>query len=141
MQKLTSGSWTTTKLFGLSKKTNGIQKRRVRRLNLLPKPLPHSTPTTNERRQELHLPPVELEIIHGITMIGTYPVFYQIPVSIDFITAVWNCERPEQETVVNSYAPDFPVHLHEGNLQGMKPIANRIILLSCYEAFRQQFLE
>jgi hypothetical protein len=98
----------------------------------------------NQRRQELGLPVVESETIPGIAMTWTYPVFYRIPVSVNLLTAVWNGERPDQETVVDSYKPILPEHtvVDQDKLlfQGMKPIGNRNTLLSCYEAFRQQFL-
>jgi hypothetical protein len=95
----------------------------------------------NRRQEELQLPPQQHAIMPGIMLIGTYPIFYKIPVSITLLTAIQECQYPEQETVVNYYAPVLPEHLDgEGYYQGMKPVGNRNVLLSCYEAFKQ-FLE
>ena len=65
-------------------------------------------------------------------MDGSMPTFYKIPVTPELVRAVESGERPEEETVVHAYRPEVP-----RPEEGMRPLDNRPIILSCFEAFRQ----
>jgi hypothetical protein len=72
----------------------------------------------------------------GIVMNGIMPTFYKIPITAELVTAVEPGkepgENPEQETVVYAYLPEVP-----RPEEGMRPLDNRYIILSCFEAFKQ----
>ena len=71
-------------------------------------------------------------VMPGIVMDGTMPTYYKIPVTAELVSAVDAGKRPEQETIVHAYRPEVP---RPG--EGMKPLDNRHIILSCFEAFRR----
>jgi hypothetical protein len=76
--------------------------------------------------------PLISKVMPGVVMNGTMPTFYKIPVTPELVKAVESGERPEEETVVHAYRPEVP-----RPEEGMKPLDNRYIILSCFEAFRQ----
>ncbi len=76
--------------------------------------------------------PLDSKVMPGITMTGTMPTFYKIPVTCDLVRAVGLGIYPPQETVVYAHFPLVPT-----KDQGMKPLDNRGIILSSYEAFKQ----
>ena len=76
--------------------------------------------------------PLASMIMPGIVMDGSMPTFYKIPVTAELVSAVDAGKRPQQETVVHAYRPEVPQPE-----EGMKPLDNRYIILSCFEAFRQ----
>ena len=76
--------------------------------------------------------PFNSKIIPGITMTGTMPTFYKIPVTCDLVHAVHLGIYPPQKTVVFAHSPDVPRYG-----LGMTHLGNRGIILSCYEAFKQ----
>ena len=84
------------------------------------------------RVKRLGTNPLISKVMPGIVMNGTMPTFYKIPVTPELIRAVVSGERPEEETVVHAYRPEVP-----SPEEGMKPLDNRYIILSCFEAFRQ----
>jgi hypothetical protein len=88
------------------------------------------------RERTLRLPLHQSKVIPGITLKGTVPTFYKIPVTTNLVNAVRWGVYPEQETVVYAHIPDVPRREDLWN-QGMKPLDNRKIILSCYEAFKQ----
>jgi len=63
-------------------------------------------------------------------------VFYRIPVTSDLVRAVQLGEYPAQETVVYAHLPPVPRPAHRCS-EGMVPLDNRKIVLSCYGAFRR----
>ena len=71
----------------------------------------------------------------GITMIGTAPIFYRIPVSTQLLDALVTSTYPKEETVVFRFTP--PV-ADEGAYfsEGMRPLDNRRVVLQCFEAFK-----
>ena len=79
---------------------------------------------------------LESKVMPGITMKGTMPIFYKIPVSTELVHAVQYGEYPAHETVVYAHVPPVsrPTRRYS---EGMKPLDNRRIILSCYEAFKQ----
>jgi hypothetical protein len=84
------------------------------------------------RTNRLGTDPLTSKVMLGITMDGTMPTFYKIPVTAELVRAVESGERPEQETIVHAYRPEVP-----RPEEGMKPLDNRYIILSCFEAFKQ----
>jgi hypothetical protein len=76
--------------------------------------------------------PLTSKVMPGIGMNGSMTTFYKIPVTAELVRAVESGEHPEQETVVHAYRPEVP-----RPEEGMKPLDNRFIILSCYEAFRK----
>ena len=84
------------------------------------------------RVKRLGTDPLISKVMPGIVMKGSMPTFYKIPVTPELVRAVVSGERPEEETVVHAYRPEVP-----SPEEGMKPLDNRYIILSCFEAFRQ----
>lgn len=74
--------------------------------------------------------------VAGFTMRGTMPIFYRIPVTAELVQAVQLGEYPAQETVVYAHLPPVPRPAHRYS-EGMKPLDNRRIVLSCFSAFQQ----
>ena len=76
--------------------------------------------------------PLTSMVMPGIVMDGSMPTFYKIPITAELVEAVEAGKQPEEETVVHAYRPEVP-----RPEEGMKPLDNRYIILSCFEAFRQ----
>lgn len=76
------------------------------------------------------------EIIPAILMIGTYPVFYRIPVSAELSLSIASLSYPEVETVVTKFSPEMP-RPESKYVEGMQPLDNRTIILRYFEAFRR----
>jgi len=90
----------------------------------------------NTRVRALGSPTPHSKVIPGITMKSTMPTFYKIPVTTELVRAVQLGEYPAQETVVYAHLPPVPRPARRYS-EGMKPLDNRHIVLSCYEAFKQ----
>jgi hypothetical protein len=90
----------------------------------------------NTRVRSLMLEPLLSKVIPGITMQGTMPTFYKIPVTADLVRAVQLGEYPAQETTVYAHLPVVPRPARRYN-EGMKPLDNRRVVMACYEAFKQ----
>ena len=76
--------------------------------------------------------PLVSKVMPGIVMDGTMPTFYKIPVTPELVRVVEFGEQPEQATVVYAYRPEVP-----RPEEGMRPLDNRYIILSCFSAFKQ----
>jgi len=61
------------------------------------------------------------------------PTFYKINISMELATAVSQGVYPESPTIVYAHVPDVPGPLTEG----MRPLDNRRVILSCFEAFKK----
>ena len=83
----------------------------------------------------LNTDPITSKVMLGIVTDGSMPTFYKIPITAELVRAVKAGEQPEQETVVHAYVLEVP-----RPEEGMKPLDNRYIILSCFEAFRIFFL-
>jgi len=84
------------------------------------------------RANRLGTNPLTSKVMPGIVMNGSVPTFYKIPVTAELVRAVESGEHPEQETVVHAYRPEVP-----RPEEGTKPLDNRFVILSFYEAFRK----
>jgi hypothetical protein len=57
-------------------------------------------------------------------------------VTSELVDSLISAEYPPQATTVKKLIPPVPV-LEDLENDGMKPLANRRIILQCFEAFRQ----
>lgn len=84
------------------------------------------------RVKHLGTNPLTSKVMPGIVVDGTMPSFYKIPVTPELVAAVESGMEPEQETVIHAYLPEVP-----RPEEGIKPLDNRYILLSCLSTFKQ----
>lgn len=89
----------------------------------------------NSARERFGRPTLQSAIIPGITMTGTMPTFFKIPVTTELVQAVAGGTYPEKETVVYAHLSEIP-GAPRAYEEGMRNLMNRHIILSCYEAFR-----
>src|SRR6266702_724987 len=92
--------------------------------------------SNNRTRDLLGVDPRDVKVMAGITMTGTSPTFFKIPVTLELIEAVLRGEYPATPTVVAMHRPEVPrpaLRLSEG----MRPLDNRRCILACFEAFKQ----
>jgi hypothetical protein len=93
--------------------------------------------TNNQaREQTLGRAPLPSKVMAGITMVGTSPTFYKIKVTQELVTAIGQGAYPQMVTIVYAHVPAIPRPNRRWN-EGMKPLDNRQIILSCYEAFKK----
>jgi hypothetical protein len=86
-----------------------------------------------KRVNDLFLEPLEMQVIPGITMVGTFPRFYKIKVTADLDQCIRFGQYPETQTVVYRHTPRVPRRRSDG----MRPLDNRKLVLRCYEAFKK----
>ncbi|KAK0503771.1 hypothetical protein EDD18DRAFT_1344678 [Armillaria luteobubalina] len=80
--------------------------------------------------------PIAHKTMPGIVLTGTLPVFYKIPVTTKLTDSVSLGQYLPTRSSVHAHLPPVPhpaCHLNEG----MRPLDNRVIILSYYEAFKQ----
>ncbi|KIM72895.1 hypothetical protein PILCRDRAFT_829497 [Piloderma croceum F 1598] len=92
--------------------------------------------SNNRTRNLSGLEPLDIKVMAGITMTGTSPTFFKIPVTLELIEAVQRGEYPATPTVVAMHRPNVPRPVRRLS-EGMRPLDNRRCILSCFEAFRQ----
>jgi len=96
-----------------------------------------ATQTNNTIRETvLNLAPLEYKLMAGITMTGTCPTFFKIPVTSELMEAVRLGQYPPTPTVVAMHIPEVPRPAHRLS-EGMRPLDNRRKILACFEAFKQ----
>jgi hypothetical protein len=86
-----------------------------------------------KRINVLFLDPREMQVILGITMVGTFPRFYKVKVTADLDRSVRFGLYPATETVVYRHTPRVPRRRSDG----MRPLDNRELVLRYYEAFKK----
>ena len=79
---------------------------------------------------------IDAKVMPGITMLGSSPAFYKIPVTKELAHAVALGQFPATPNVVYAHLPAVPRPARRLS-EGMKPLDNRRHILACYEAFRQ----
>jgi len=89
-----------------------------------------------KRTRILNEPALVSKVIAGITMLGTAPTFFKIPVTQDLVSAVELGRYPPTPTVVTMHVPDVPRPTYLV-AEGMEPLDNREIIFACFEAFKQ----
>jgi len=92
--------------------------------------------SNNRTRDLLGLDPLDVKVMAGITMTGTSPTFFKIPVTLELIGAIQRGEYPATPTIVVMHRPAVPRPARRLS-EGMRPLDNRRCILACFEAFRQ----
>jgi len=80
-------------------------------------------------------PIINSKVIPGIIMIGTAPIFYKVNVTAALVECIETAQYRAQVTNVHKLVP--PVQHCQPLEEGMRPLVNRAVMLSCFEAFRQ----
>ncbi|KAK0187513.1 hypothetical protein F5146DRAFT_1140929 [Armillaria mellea] len=86
----------------------------------------------NKPRARLFLDPLPVQILPGITMVGTFPAFYKIAVTSELDRCIRHGQYPATQTIVYRHTPRVP----RRRSGGMRPLPNRELLVRCYEAFK-----
>ncbi|OBZ65509.1 hypothetical protein A0H81_14462 [Grifola frondosa] len=90
----------------------------------------------NLTRDRTGLPRLPSTVFPGITMIGTAPIFYRIPVTEELLTVVATAAYPsDHRTVVQRFIPPV-THPQLYVQQGLVPLDNRYVVMQCFEAFK-----
>jgi hypothetical protein len=89
------------------------------------------------RERSLNLAPLTAITFPAIVMVGSSPIFYKIAVTAELSNAVECGTYPKNKTWVFQYIPDTPVTVYEMENWKMRPLANRVEILACLEAFKQ----
>ncbi|KAG6843737.1 hypothetical protein H0H87_001079, partial [Tephrocybe sp. NHM501043] len=89
----------------------------------------------NLRRRIERQPQLEYKYIPAITIVGSAPIFYRIPVTVTLLNALMTATYPAEETVVLRYIPQVLNPRTYRDL-GMRPLDNRRIVLQCFEGFK-----
>ena len=103
---------------------------------LIPEAITAFQANNTRRMRVLGQEAIDTKVMPGITLVGSSPTFYKIPVTKEFAQAVALGCFPLTQTVVYAHLPAVPrpaLRLSEG----MNPLDNRRHILACYEAFRQ----
>ncbi|KAH9081500.1 hypothetical protein EDB83DRAFT_550814 [Lactarius deliciosus] len=90
----------------------------------------------NYRTRYYKRDPIVHKIIPGITLLGTSPMFYKIPVTTQLAQCVELGLYPSETTIVYTHLPKLARPGHR-LCEGMKPLDNRAIILSCFESLKK----
>ena len=90
----------------------------------------------NMRLSRMGLPMSNQMTIPGITVIGTAPTFFKISITSALVEAVETGSYPYEATIVHKLVPPVP-RLDLLEERGMRPLDNRVVILGCFEAFKQ----
>ena len=90
----------------------------------------------NRTRDLMGLDPLDVKVMAGISMTGTFHAFFKIPVTLELIKAIQIGECPATPTVVAIHRPAVP-RPNYCLSEGMCPLDNRRSILACFEAFKQ----
>jgi len=92
--------------------------------------------TNNTRRTRvLGQDPIAHKVMPGITLKGTSPIFYKIPVTTELAQSVALGIYPATPTIIHAHLPQVARPARRLS-EGMKPLDNRASILACYEAFK-----
>jgi hypothetical protein len=80
--------------------------------------------------------PIVHKVVPGITLTGTSPIFYKIPITTQLAECVALGVFRATPTVVHAHLPAVARPARRLS-EGMKPLDNRAVILSCYEAFKK----
>jgi hypothetical protein len=86
-----------------------------------------------KRERDLNIPVHQTITLPCLTMTGSMPVFYKIPITGSLLKAVQTGTYPKTETRVHRFTPALP----RRNSEGMRPLANRLEILRCLAAFKR----
>ncbi|KAG0694822.1 hypothetical protein DFH29DRAFT_300646 [Suillus ampliporus] len=87
-------------------------------------------------QQTLGQRPLDSKVMVGIVMKGTAPTFYKVEVTAALVTTVAGGVYPEAQTTVYAHIPNIPRPNRRWR-EGMRPLDNRAVIMSCYEAFER----
>ena len=88
------------------------------------------------RRLVLGQNPLAHEVMPGITLAGSSPIFYKIPVTTQLAQSVEAGTYPAIPTVVHAHLPVL-ARPAQRLIEGMRPLDNRANILACFEAFNR----
>ena len=88
--------------------------------------------TNNRILRDLGFNTLNRMVIPCVTMVGTFPHFYLVPVTTELSMGVKVGTYPSEETVVTKHIPAIPWRMSKG----MKNLRNRKCILKCFEAFK-----
>jgi hypothetical protein len=90
----------------------------------------------NRALRLMRLPPIETKIVPAMIIHGTMPVLYKFEITAGLVEAVQTSRYPSKVTKVQRLVP--PVARPESLMdEGIVPVDNRRVLLSCLEAFKE----
>jgi len=89
----------------------------------------------NLRRKLAGLPMVTSQTFPGITMVGVVPVFYRIPITAELVQCVQAGRNSPEPTIVQRCVPPVPDRTAYPE-EGLVPLANRRIVMQCFEEFK-----
>jgi hypothetical protein len=93
--------------------------------------------TNNRRRTHiLGQDPIVHKVMPGITLKGTSPIFYKIPITTELAQSIALGFYPHTPTSVYAHLPAIARPARRLS-EGMKPLDNRATILACYEAFKR----
>jgi hypothetical protein len=72
----------------------------------------------------------------GITLTGSSPIFYKIPVTTQLAESVDAGTYPAIPTIVHAHVPAL-ARPAQRLMEGMRPLDNRAHILACFEAFKK----
>ncbi|KAH9178552.1 hypothetical protein EDB89DRAFT_954969 [Lactarius sanguifluus] len=90
----------------------------------------------NYRTRYYKQDPIVHKMIPGITLLGTSPMFYKIPVTTQLAECVELGLYPSEPTIVYTHLPEL-ARPSRRLCEGVKPLDNRAIILSCFEALKK----
>ena len=90
----------------------------------------------NRCRRQIGQQIIPAKVFAGITLSGTVPIFYKIPVTDALLYSITTAQFPPQPTVVQRLVPPVQ-NIAKLFVDGMWPLENRHIILQCFEAFKQ----
>ncbi|KAJ8516010.1 hypothetical protein ONZ45_g6623 [Pleurotus djamor] len=88
-----------------------------------------------QRRYNATKPPLERQVIPGITLAGTSPIFYLTTVTKHLLNNLGSLQYPIEETIVLRFIPSVPSPQSYATM-GISTVENRRIVLRCFEAFK-----
>ena len=89
----------------------------------------------NRRRRQVGLSTIPATVFAGITLAGTAPTFYKIPITSDLLQSVTTAQFPSQKTIVHKFIPPVP-NMQYFLREGMVPLENRYICFQCFEGLK-----
>ena len=69
-------------------------------------------------------------------MRGTSPIFYKVKVTNALVASIQGGAYPPEATIVHAHKPEIP-RPHRRWIEGMQPLDNRLVILSCYKVCKQ----
>lgn len=94
----------------------------------------------SRRRRVFDQDPLAHEVMPGITLTGSSPIFYKIPVTTQLAQSIVAGTYPSIPTVVHAHLPVLARPVRRLT-EGMRPLDNRANILACFDAFKRFVVE